>query len=396
MKKNILLLIAAFLFSYSLQAGDGTENNPFTVAEAIEKNDQAKQYYVKGFVVGEMENYSGGKHIYELAPSFAGTTALLIADNIDEIDLSKCLNIQLGQLYTDNFNLDWNPQVWRKEVVVCGYLKRYMEMPGVKDISHLEVTSLEPLEDETLFWSFLEDMNSKNYTPNSSINTFAGGTYVGETGTWTFTGATLGDTGKDQKFGRAAARIRLTEGSTGDAGYIQMEEDKPSGVGTIRFWAANYEEDSSGGALVLHISTDQGNSWEKVSNSITITKTWKEYQFYIKRDGSIRLRISKDETGSKGINVDNIRISDYIDDGGEQPGTGLCDNGVSDLLSCYTVENGLNITSNKNNLALNIFNISGQIVYTNILNEGINFIPLSNGIYIINIGIFNQKVIINC
>lgn len=394
MKKVVLLLYMLFAAGFFMLAGDGTQNNPFTVSEAIKKTDGSSTvYWIKGYVVGEMAEYSNNKYFYEMAPPFNGTSAYLIADNKDEIDLSKCMPVQL--IDKDNYYLDVNPEKWRKEIMVCGNFRDYFAMPGIKNLTEIQITSAEPMEDETIYWNFYEDMNSKNYVPNSSTNTFAGGIYTGtgdytnDIKTWKFVGSTLGDTGKDQKWGRAAARIRLTEGSSGSAGYIQMEEDKPNGIGTVRFWAGNYEEDTSGGALALHISSDQGKTWEKASSSQAITRTWKEYQFTIDRQGNLRLRIAKDENGSKGINVDNIRISDY-----NKTTNNIITSPSETGFDYYTDANGICLNCNTENNTVSVYTLTGQCLHTANYSKGEVTIALNSGIYILQVNNSACKVIV--
>lgn len=377
MKKTLLFSLFLFLLS-PVFAGEGTKSNPYTVAEAIKKTNSSSAIWIKAYIVGEMSEFSNNKYFYELAPPFSGSSALLIADNSDEIDLSKCMPVQLGNFKEENY-LDENPEIWRKEVLVCGFTRDYFSMPGIKNITDLEFENRDGFDDEALYWNFFENMDEKTYTPTSNEHTFAGGTYVGATGNWLFKGATWGDSGKDQKWGKASARIRLTEGSTGEKGYIQMTDDKKNGIGTVRFWAGNYEEDSSGGTIALYISSNQGNTWEKFGEPQSISKKWKEYQVFVNKIGDIRLRIAKDDDSSKGINVDKIRISDYY-----KKGNSTDDADYSEIgFSYYTDKQGLHLNVTENNIQVNIYAMTGVCVWENSLNQGIYNIALDKGIYIL-------------
>ena len=87
------------LLSYNVFAGTGSKDSPFTVSQAIAKTDgSAQTYWVKGYIVGEMSDFSNNKYFYELAPPFDGTSAYLIADNPNEIDLKKCMLEKKTQL----------------------------------------------------------------------------------------------------------------------------------------------------------------------------------------------------------------------------------------------------------------------------------------------------------
>ncbi|GAB1416022.1 hypothetical protein MASR2M117_14280 [Paludibacter sp.] len=388
MRKFYLLLVATLIQLNLINsiAGNGTVENPYTVSEAIKIKDTTKEYYVQGYIVGEMRDYSNGKYFYELTPPFSGTTSLLIADNPKEIDLSKCMPIQSGDKYDDLYD---KPTYWRKQIVISGYFKDYFSMPGVKDLKSFVFSAGEPSYNESQYWNLFESFDEKEYVPNSSLYTFAGGIYNSSVIKWNFVGSTWGDTGKDQKWERAAARIRLTEGANGEPGYIETTENKSNGIGYVRFWAGNYEEDTSGGALALLVSADNGKTWEKVAHSQNITRTWKEYEFIVNRQGNLRLRIAKDENGSKGINVDKVKISDYYE----------LHDGVTDLnnsdLTYYTTSEGLYILNKNYSLSVYIYDISGQIVYSNnsIVNE--TFIPLRNGIFIIKTNIGARKITVH-
>ena len=308
--KKFTLLSILIISQFSLFAGDGTQLSPYTVSQAISKADGSSQtHWVKGYVVGEMSQFSNNKYFYELAPPFSGTTAYLIADKPDEVNLAKCMPIQLETSREAALNLSDNPQCWRKEVLCCGLLRDYFALPGLKSLTSLEILSPAPLTDETTAWSFYEDMDG-SYTPSSSTSIFAGGSYTGATGEWQLYGATIGESGNDNKWGKASARIRLSEASTGNPGYLQMNFDKPNGIGVVRFWAGYYGTDNNG-AIAVQTSTNQGQSWNTAVAYQFIDKDWKEYQLTVNQPGNIRIRIMKAETGDAGINIDKIRVSDY-------------------------------------------------------------------------------------
>lgn len=380
------MVFFAIIYSVAF-AGDGTANKPYTVSEAIKVKNTSQEFFVQGYIVGEMRDYSNGKYFFEIAPPFDGTLSYLLADNPSEMDIKKCMPIQSKDNYGDLFE---NPEYWRKQAIVKGKIKEYFSLPGIKDISYFQITDQQALYNEAAHWNFYEDFDKKKaYTPASSEFTFAGGIYEGDSGNWLFKGATLGDTGKDQKWERAAARIRLTEGATGDAGYIQMEESKNNGIGYVRFWAGNYEEDSSGGALALFVSDDEGVSWSRVAHSQNITRTWKEYEFAVNQPGVLKLRISKDETSSKGINVDKIRISDYyqiisnIENG----------SAVKSTFSIISVKDGL-LLQLLDNAEIKIYSVAGTLIAENRYPSSTVFIPLSKGFYLIKVNEQIEKVFV--
>ena len=382
MKKLLVFILFTSACAVSSYPGTGTQSSPFTGAEAIKhKTGESVRYWVKGYVVGELNEFSNNKYFYELAPPF-GTgsgAAYLLADNIDEINLDKCLPIQLGSERFYDFNLDDNPQYWRKEVSACGFIRDYFAKTGLKELTELEILTPEPLINEVDSWSFYEDFDEKkSYEERDPDKTFAGGVYTGYEHTWNFVGATMGDDSKDEKWDRSSARIRLTEGAAGNSGYIEMTEDKPNGIGVVRFWAGYYDKDHSS-YLKLSVSSDRGNSWQQVIAPFFIEKTWKEYQLTINKPGNIRLRIGKGDTSSSGINVDKIRVSDYIatPSGVEQ----IENNDFNFYVSDHSIE--FSFSKPKNHVSL--FNTTGQIVLDETFGEGVFRFPVLQGVYILRV-----------
>lgn len=309
--KKALFLILLLACALPIIAGDGsTAQSPLTVSQALARKNDHKSYYVTGYVVGEYRDFSNNKHFYHLAPPFDGTSAYLIADDVDEIDLSRMMPVQIKD-YVDDYNLDEHPQYWRKPLTVKGALTDYFTLPGIKTLTDWIAPSA-PLVDESQYWNFYETFETKKaYTPDGELM-YSGGTYASdETCLWKFSGATYGNSSNDMKWDNAAAHLRLTESTSGEPGYICMLDDKPDGIGYIRLWAARYKEDKGSGSFGLYLSDNQGESWEAIQTGIAIEKELTEYQFKIMRPGSWRIKIAKTDNSTTGIDIDNIHISDY-------------------------------------------------------------------------------------
>ena len=388
MKKLTILFLLIPVFVFSSYAGTGTESNPFNIAKAIKhKQGENVRYWVKGYVVGELNAFSNNKYFYELAPPFLGGTYLL-ADKPDEIDLSKCFPIQLTGSRIDDFNLEDNPQYWRKEILVYGFFRDYFAKPGLQNLTEFQILSPEPLKNEADSWNFYEDFDEKkSYTPRDPAKTFAGGVYDGYEHTWNFVGSTMGEDSNDQKWDRSSARIRLTEGSTGNSGYIETMEDKPNGMGTIRFWAGYYDKDNNS-YLKLSVSSDQGKSWQQAVAPFLIEKTWKEYQFAINKSGNIRLKIEKGDTSPSGINVDKIRISDYATSSGIEQFENQTD------FNFYILDNCIELSLSKPKNRITLYNTTGLIVLDETVGSGTFRFSVSQGVYILRVNNHKCKLII--
>lgn len=147
----LFLLLFIFLINNKLFAGDGSESNPFTIAEAIKVKDQTKSYWIKGYVIGGIRDYSNNKYFWYYKPPFDGGCNWLLADSKDETELDRCIPIQHANgVVCDSLTLDWNPKFWRKEVMAYGKITEYYKMTGLKSVGELRILSAYPLEDETI------------------------------------------------------------------------------------------------------------------------------------------------------------------------------------------------------------------------------------------------------
>lgn len=114
-------------------SGDGTQEKPYSVSQAIALGNPGSTGWVKGFIVGWVDGASikDGSH-FEVPATSASN--VLIADNAGETDYTKCMAVQL--VFGDNVrpyvNLKDNPGNLGKELSVEGQLVAYFNQPGVK------------------------------------------------------------------------------------------------------------------------------------------------------------------------------------------------------------------------------------------------------------------------
>ena len=115
--------------------GEGTLEKPYTVSDMLQlpsekdKAEGQEMVWVKGFIVGSL-NSSGSAFDAEAVSNLAlGATA-------DETDASHCVPIQLptGNLRTA-LNVVDNPSNKGKEVIIQGYVLKYMSRTGLKNIA---------------------------------------------------------------------------------------------------------------------------------------------------------------------------------------------------------------------------------------------------------------------
>lgn len=129
---------------------------------------------------------------------------------------------------------------------------------------------------------------------------------------WIMPGVYLGSMLTNDKYIDArSGRLRLTNNSSGDAGYIQMVEDFTSGVGDFSFSAAAYGTTSPEyDTLEAFYSIDAGTTWTSLGQ-VTTEDSMTMYTFTVNQTGNVRLKIQKANTDNKRSNIDNIYVTGY-------------------------------------------------------------------------------------
>ena len=114
----------------------GTKAEPFTVAEAIERQNTGAKGWVGGYIVGavapEVTNVSSNADIEWQAPTTLDNT-LVIADDPECKDYTKCLIIPLpqGSSFREDVNLKNNPKAYKTYLKVKGVFATYMGAAGL-------------------------------------------------------------------------------------------------------------------------------------------------------------------------------------------------------------------------------------------------------------------------
>jgi len=89
MKKACWSVLLAIVFCVSAYAGDGTEGNPYTIAEARALSAGATEYWAQGYIVGGRYDDFETPCQYDYAVS--------CADSASETDFANCLQVLLGK-----------------------------------------------------------------------------------------------------------------------------------------------------------------------------------------------------------------------------------------------------------------------------------------------------------
>ena len=125
------------------------EATEYTVAEAIAAyTGVAKPAVVKGYIVGSIDDKSISDANFSSAAVLK--TNLLLADNADETDITKCLAVQLpSNAVRDALNLVDNPGNYKKYVTLTGSLEKYFGVAGLKSVTKYTIDGEASEEPET-------------------------------------------------------------------------------------------------------------------------------------------------------------------------------------------------------------------------------------------------------
>lgn len=143
-----LILLFVISFSFQAKAGDGTIDNPYTVAEIqaipdIIETTPAAPYinvWVSGYIVGALKSSFGSINENTWVRSAFGedetiNTNVVIADDANETDLTKILPVQLPTTGTIRsvVNLRDTPDNYKAKFTIQGGVGRYFQTNGIRN-----------------------------------------------------------------------------------------------------------------------------------------------------------------------------------------------------------------------------------------------------------------------
>ena len=127
-----------------------SETGEYTVAQALAAfvSGEAKPAIVKGYIVGSIDDKSINDANF--SGNAVSKTNLLLADNADETDITKCLAVQLPSgAVRDALNLVDNPGNYKKYVTLTGSLEKYFGVAGLKAVTAYTIDGTTPETPET-------------------------------------------------------------------------------------------------------------------------------------------------------------------------------------------------------------------------------------------------------
>ena len=121
-------------------AGDGTKENPMTVADVLAAEMNESTVWVKAYIVGNINGSKMAENIQFVAEG-ASASNLALADAQDEKNVANCIPLQLptGDIRAA-LNLKDNPANLGKELLVQAKLMRYFGQNGLKEPAAFELS----------------------------------------------------------------------------------------------------------------------------------------------------------------------------------------------------------------------------------------------------------------
>lgn len=152
-------------------SNDGAKEKPFTVEQMLSGNYNMREGWATGYIVGSVK---AGETATAADKVIFGKDAeldnnVLIADDPDCTDLSKCVTVDLtqGSMLRRYANLIDNPDVYKKKLSVLGTVGSYLGTTGMNDcpgtIGSFAIEGVEinvPTGDFTEVWSGLLQTSS--------------------------------------------------------------------------------------------------------------------------------------------------------------------------------------------------------------------------------------------
>lgn len=185
-------------------------------------------------------------------------------------------------------------------------------------------------------------------------STYSGASVTLATGNWFLDDALLGSLSNDKFNGTKSVRMDRRTGKTGN---IYMLFDKPNGADEVSFYLAHYGNLAEGAELQVQYSINGGSTWQNIGDAIPAPFTLTEYTIPVQIDGNIRFKFVQ-SAGTDRMNIDDIRITDYIAPQQEPGLLATIEEEVVDSGSTVTFETTL--TGNTTNKVVELKNIGSD------------------------------------
>lgn len=184
---------------------------------------------------------------------------------------------------------------------------------NLNDVLNQEPTTEGEFTGKTNVLTATETFEAGSKTSYANANVTLG------TGSWFMSDALIGTSTSDAKTGAKSARLR---------NYGEIGNNTPfNGVGAVTISAAAYAGDAAS-TLELWVSTD-GTNYSKVGNSVNISSTTlAAYTFQVGINGPVYLDIYKADGTTSRMNIDDVKVYSFGDNGSGSTGGGSTGGGT--------------------------------------------------------------------
>ncbi len=176
-------------------------------------------------------------------------------------------------------------------------------------------------------------------------------------------------------------------GGKNGRGMLRMEEDRPQGIGMLRFWAHVWGGDEAPEFDVL-LSTDSGTTWTKVASVKLEGQDYREYYCAVNAAG--KARICLQQTGGKRYLIDDLSLTSHT--------TGLADPMAShNLWDAWSPAPGRLRVESQQACVVSVYALDGRVLaHDRIVEPGrpLEIGELGTEVYIVVSDDFSRRVLV--
>ena len=219
--------------------------------------------------------------------------------------------------------------------------------------------------------AFFEDFEAEG------VNNYTDKSYQGTAAKWY-----LHDAGitPDSKYeGLQSVRFGKTASS-----YLELDEDRAAGIGTVSFYAALWNKDGDAG-FTVSCSTDGGTTWKGIGTGSVTSTAYTKYTFTANVAGPVRLRV--EQTAGKRWMIDNLEMTDYRQSGLFEPDADY------HRWDAYA-RGGSLVIECENPREVAVYGVDGITWFNGRISARETVINLPKGLYVIASGDFTRRVLV--
>ncbi|MDY0149538.1 MAG: caspase family protein, partial [Kiritimatiellia bacterium] len=135
MSKFTGIILSGLVLCASVFAGSGTENDPYTIAEALALSEGTTEYWAQGYIVGGAYN--------NFDSPWTSDYSISCADTDSESDVNNCLQVKLE---SDGGRAAWglgtNPNNFQKLIKFQGYRDAYGTYPSFEGVDNVDISEV--------------------------------------------------------------------------------------------------------------------------------------------------------------------------------------------------------------------------------------------------------------